>query len=40
MDYEPIDDICKRFIVYMEHATIIYLSFIAYAFNIFIKVFI
>lgn len=39
MPYGPTDDICKRFIVYMEQSVVIYSSFIAYVFNIFIKMF-
>jgi hypothetical protein len=39
MRYGPIDDICKRFIVYMGQPVVIYSSFIAYVFNIFIKMF-
>lgn len=39
MRFGPIDDICKQFIVYMEQTTVIYSSFIAYVFIIFIKMF-
>lgn len=39
MRYGPIDDICLQLIVYMEQAAAIYSSFIAYVFNIFIKMF-
>ncbi len=39
MHFGPTDDICKRFIVYMKQTNVIYSSFIAYVFIIFIKMF-